>query len=80
MNEFVTRTIISIEQAVNALRERASRAERGQGTVEYAVILAFIVLVVVAALKFVGPAVAATFNNVTNTLNSGGTATPTPGP
>lgn len=80
MNEIVLKTIISVEGALSTLRERASRAERGQGTVEYAVILAFIVLVVVAALKFVGPAVAATFNNVTNTLNSGGTATPTPGP
>ncbi len=82
MNEFVVTSIITMQHVLDAIQRRARQAHRGQGTVEYALILAFIALVVVAAVKFVGPAVAATFNNVTNTLNNSGTpaplATPTP--
>lgn len=82
MDAFVAKGIIAMQHALSVMQERARHACRGQGTVEYALILAFIALVVVAAVKLVGPAVAATFNNVTNTLNTSGTpvpgATPTP--
>ena len=82
MNDLVVKSIITVQHILGVIQERARQAHRGQGTVEYALILAFIALVVVAAVKLVGPAVANTFNNVTNTLNNSGTpvpgATPTP--
>ncbi len=82
MSDLGARSIITMQHVLGVIQQRARQAHRGQGTVEYALILAFIALVVVAAVKFVGPAVAATFNNVTNTLNTSGTpaplATPTP--
>jgi len=69
MNDFVVKSIITMQHMLGVIQERA-------------LILAFIALVVVAAVKLVGPAVANTFNNVTNTLNTSGTpvpgATPTP--
>lgn len=80
MNEFGTTIVISIQQALGVARQRMMQANRGQGTVEYALILAFIALVVVAAMKVLGPAIVGVFTNVANTLNSGVAATPTPAP
>lgn len=42
--------------------------ESGQGMVEYGLILALIAIVVIAALRVLGPKVAGTFNNVSNDL------------
>jgi pilus assembly protein Flp/PilA len=75
MSDLGARSIITM-QHVWALYNNERAGAPGTGTVEYALILAFIALVVVAAVKFVGPAVAATFNNVTNTLNTSGTPAP----
>lgn len=80
MDEFATRMSIVIQHAFGMARKWVMQADRGQGTVEYALILAFIALVVVAAMKILGPAITSVFTNVANTLNSGGAATPTPGP
>ncbi|HLY30384.1 MAG TPA: Flp family type IVb pilin [Ktedonobacterales bacterium] len=44
------------------------RSERGQGLVEYALIIALVAIVVIAALILLGPAIASTFNNITNSL------------
>ena len=65
MNEFVTKQIVAVQTAVARLRERA---EEGQGMVEYALILAFIAILVIVALKFLQPAISNTLNNVTNSL------------
>ena len=42
--------------------------EDGQGLVEYAMILAFIAIVVVIALKFLQPNISSTLNQVTNSF------------
>jgi Flp pilus assembly pilin Flp len=42
--------------------------EKGQGLVEYALILCFIAIVVVASLKFLQPAISTQLNNVANGL------------
>lgn len=42
--------------------------ERGQGLVEYALIIALVAIVVIAALLLLGPAIANTFNNITHTI------------
>ncbi len=65
MNEFVTKQIVAVQTAVARLRQRA---KEGQGMVEYALILAFIAILVIVALKFLQPAISNTLNNVTNSL------------
>jgi pilus assembly protein Flp/PilA len=45
-------------------------AERGQGLVEYAIILAFIAIVVIAIVGIVGKKVNNTFNSISNSMPS----------
>jgi pilus assembly protein Flp/PilA len=45
-----------------------SRRERGQGLVEYALIIALVAVVVIAALVVLGPRIASIFNNVNSNL------------
>lgn len=42
--------------------------EEGQGLVEYALIIALVVIVVIGAITFLGPAIANIFNNIVNAL------------
>ena len=65
MSEFVTKQIVAAQVLVARLR---ARAEEGQGMVEYALILAFISILVIVALKFLQPAISNTLNSVTNSL------------
>ncbi len=44
--------------------------ERGQGLVEYAIILALVAVVVFAALAVMGPAVGNTFSTINHSLAS----------
>lgn len=56
-------------RAVVLLRTRLLRRnEDGQGLVEYALILAFVVIVVYFALKLLQPQISSTLNNVSNAL------------
>jgi len=45
-------------------------AEQGQGLVEYAIILAFIAIVVIAVVTVVGKKVNNTFNSISNSMPS----------
>ena len=65
MSEFVTKQIVTAQTLVAKLRERA---EEGQGMVEYALILAFIAILVIVALKFLQPQISNTLNTVGNSL------------
>jgi len=65
MSEFVTKQIVAAQVLVAKLRERS---EEGQGMVEYALILAFISIMVIVALKYLQPEISKTLNNVTNSL------------
>ncbi len=65
MSEFVTKQIVAVQLLVARLKERS---EEGQGMVEYALILAFIAILVIVALKFLQPAISNTLNNVGNSL------------
>jgi pilus assembly protein Flp/PilA len=47
---------------------QGDRRARGQGLVEYALIIALIAVVVIAALLILGPRIASVFNNVSSTL------------
>ena len=42
--------------------------EKGQGLVEYAIILAFVAIVVIAVMRLIGPEVGNTFSNISNSL------------
>ena len=42
--------------------------EKGQGLVEYAIILAFVFLVVVMILRMLGPKIGNTFSSISNSI------------
>jgi Flp pilus assembly pilin Flp len=65
MSEFVTKQIVAAQAQVAKLRERA---DEGQGLVEYALLLGFIAVMVIMALKYLQPAISYTLNNVANSL------------
>jgi pilus assembly protein Flp/PilA len=44
--------------------------ERGQGLVEYALILVLVAIVVIAALMILGPIIGNTFSTINNSLQS----------
>jgi pilus assembly protein Flp/PilA len=44
------------------------REEKGQTLIEYALIIAIIVIVVIAAMRLLGPQIATTYNTITNSL------------
>lgn len=66
MSKVVMMQVIAVQLRMATLREHA---EEGQGMVEYSLILAFIAILVIVALKFLQPAIARTLNN-NNITNS----------
>ncbi len=64
MSEFIVRQMMVVQEAIARLRRR----EAGQGMVEYALILAFIAILVIVALQFLQPAISSTLNTVSNSL------------
>jgi len=42
--------------------------ERGQGLVEYAIILAFVALVVISVVRLLGPRIGNTFSTISSSL------------
>ena len=47
-----------------------ARNEKGQGLVEYALILVLVAIVVIAALMILGPIIGNTFSTINSSLNS----------
>jgi pilus assembly protein Flp/PilA len=47
-----------------------ARKEKGQGLVEYALIIVLVSIVVVAALTILGPRISNIFNRITGTLSA----------
>ena len=45
-------------------------SEKGQGLVEYALIIILIALIVIIALQLLGPTLGNTFSNITTTLEA----------
>jgi pilus assembly protein Flp/PilA len=52
------------------------RNEKGQGLVEYALILVLIAIVAIAAVTNVGTSTKTTFSNINNKISAGNTANP----
>ncbi len=46
-----------------------NKLEKGQGLVEYALILVLVAIVVIVALTFLGPTISNVFNKVSSNLN-----------
>ncbi len=47
-----------------------ARQEKGQTLIEYALIIALIVIVVIVAMNALGPQIATLYNTITNTLKA----------
>ena len=47
-----------------------AKKEKGQGLVEYALIIVLIAIVVIVAMNFLGPTIGNVFNNIGATLGS----------
>lgn len=62
LNQVVNRVSFALKTS------QGNRRTRGQGLVEYALIIALIAIVVIAALLVLGPRIAAVFNNISSTL------------
>ncbi len=58
----------TVERSAPAEQPTVERWQRGQTLVEYALIIALVAIVVIAALLFLGPAIADTFKNIGNSL------------
>ena len=43
-------------------------AEKGQGLVEYAIILAFVAIVVISVMRLLGPKIGNTFSSMSNSI------------
>jgi pilus assembly protein Flp/PilA len=50
------------------MQQLMRRADRGQGLVEYALIIALVAVVVIAALVLLGPAISSIFVNINSSL------------
>lgn len=61
-----TRWLLRVEALVRAYLAR--RQQAGQGLVEYALILSFVAIFVVVALKYLQPVISTTLNLVSNGL------------
>jgi len=57
-----------LQAFVTYLEQLRSREERGQGMVEYALILALVSIAAIAVLVLLGPAIASILTVVTNAL------------
>jgi pilus assembly protein Flp/PilA len=42
--------------------------EKGQGLVEYAIILAFVAIVVISVVRLLGPSIGNTYSNIANSM------------
>jgi pilus assembly protein Flp/PilA len=47
-----------------------AQKEKGQGLVEYALIIVLIAIVVIVAMNFLGPTIGNVFNNIATTLTN----------
>ena len=69
MSEFVTKQIVAAQvlaqDLVTKLRERS---DEGQSMVEYALLLAFISMAVIGAMKYLQPHISRTLNEVARSL------------
>lgn len=62
--------IYLIREFINMVKTYGARQEKGQTLIEYALIIALIVIVVIAAMLLLGPQIANLYNTITCTLRT----------
>jgi len=62
--------IYLMNEFLNVLKVRKAQQEKGQTLIEYALIIALIVIVVIAAMLLLGPQIANLYNTITCTLKT----------
>ena len=62
--------IYLIREFVSWVRLYGARQEKGQTLIEYALIIALIVIVVIAAMLLLGPQIATLYNTITTCLTN----------
>ncbi len=75
MDGLLAQGVFAVQRVLSTLRARARRAEQGQGMIEYVLILAFIALVIVIAMRMLQPAISHVLNQTACTLEGAGTPT-----
>lgn len=68
VQESAARQLVVFSLGGKCMRELVKRADRGQGLVEYALIIALVAIVVIAALVLLGPAISSIFVNINSAL------------
>ena len=61
--------IYLMKEFFRMLSRLGARQEKGQTLIEYALIIALIVIVVIAAMLLLGPQIATLYNTITTTLS-----------
>lgn len=59
---------VSLGEGYLNMLDRLFRRDRGQGLVEYALIIALVAVVVIGTLILLGPQIASIFQNISNNL------------
>ena len=59
-----------MRELVSVVKMLAARQEKGQTLIEYALIIALIVIVVIAAMLLLGPQIATLYNTITTCLTT----------
>jgi len=73
MGQILLRAAVPTQAYIGSTYARIDRrlrdAQPGQSLVEYALILAFVSLVIIVAMQFLTPSISRTFTHVSNCLN-----------
>jgi len=75
--------LTSVVSTVTNRLSKHTRPQRGQGMVEYALVIAVVAVIAIVGLRFLGTNLSSTFSNIVNNLNlpnAGGTPLPTATP
>ena len=63
-----TSVFVCYGEGYSIMLDRLFRRDRGQGLVEYALIIALVAVVVIATLILLGPQIGSIFKNISNNL------------
>lgn len=64
----MTSLMVSMTAFIAGVKDRVSREERGATMVEYGIMVAFIAVLVMAAVIILGPKIAGLFTSVSNAI------------
>lgn len=74
----ITMVFSQVQAVASTVARRVSRTERGASMVEYALLLALIAVVCIAAVTLLGQEASSKFTDVSDSVGGAGTPTSTP--